>query len=645
MGERDLSNQNKAQNDPVREIMEMVQAVSGVQLGSEKRLVVETRLIRRARQLRLGSVEEYLKYFRQNRETETTDLISLITTHTTEFFRESAHFDYLFNSVFPKLLREKASVRFWSAASSSGEELYSLAIAWLEFIRERKTSRVPKVEFIGTDIDELMIQGAREGTFGKQTVKGLEDVLVRRYFDVGTGELADLVRIKDEVHALCRFEQMNLLAAEYRVRDADVIMLRNVLIYFKSADVAQIAKKMESSVSPDGYLFLGHSESFLSIKSRFSAVGNSVYQLAVERKPVVAGPSEVVVALMRPIRVMIVDDSRPIRMMLKKILSPEQGFQVVAEAENPLVAEELLKSIKPDLMTLDIHMPEMDGITYLEKLQRTGHQFPVVMLSSVSYEEAVGAFRCFDLGAVDFIEKPKGAELAEDAERIRTVLKAANGAKRRVIVPSAAKSAAIQYKPSEDWQDLIMIGASTGGPEAIQRILPLFPDLAPPILIVQHIPAAFSKAFALRLNEVTKLKCREACDGDRLESSNVYVAPGGKQMRVVSSGRSLHVEITDEPPVNRHKPSVDYLFNSICRGKKRTLNVSAALLTGMGDDGARGLKALRDWGCHTIAQDEASSVVYGMPKAAAGLNAAAEVLSLLSIPHHLFRSIKKQRVA
>ncbi len=273
------------------------------------------------------------------------------------------------------------------------------------------------------------------------------------------------------------------------------------------------------------------------------------------------------------------------------------------------------------------------------------HHFPVVMLSSISYEEAVGAFRCFDLGAVDFIEKPKGAELAEDAERIRTVLKSAMGTKRRVIAPSTASRAEIHYKDSDDWQDLILIGASTGGPEAIQRILPLFPEETPPILIVQHIPAAFSKAFAHRLNEVTRLRCREARDGDRLEKSHVYVAPGGKQMRLVGSSKSLQIEITDDAPVNRHKPSVDYLFNSLCKGKKRTLNVSAALLTGMGDDGARGLKALRDWGCHTIAQDEASSVVYGMPKAAAELNAAEEVLSLLSIPHHLFRSLSKQRAA
>ncbi len=631
------------------EIMAIVESISGVQLGPEKRLVVETRLFRRARLLGLESVDSYLEHFRANREGEVRELVSLMTTHTTEFFRESAHFDYLYSEVFPKLLKRGAPVKFWSAASSSGEEVYSLAISWLEFAREHG-GKVPRVEFMGTDIDFASVNTAREGIYNRTAVANLNEELVRRYFDVGEGDLAGAIRVKDEVHALCRFEQMNLLSHAYPVKDADVVLLRNVLIYFKPEDIEAVAGRLAGCIRPDGYLFLGHSESLMNLKSAFVPVSNAVYRFraAVAQQAQAAPESRglgIAAAPRAPTRVLIVDDSRPIRMMLKKILSAEHGFQVIGEASNPLEAEELLKTLKPDLMTLDIHMPEMDGITYLEKMNRRGHQFPVVMISSISYEEAVGAFRCFDLGAVDFIEKPKGGHLAHDSERIRAVLRDASTAKRRASPVASITRHDTTYTSSADWLDLIVIGASTGGPEAIQKLLPLFPAETPPILVVQHIPAAFSGAFAKRMNEISHLRCKEAQTGDVLKGSHLYIAPGGKQLKLVMSGRTLRLEVNDDPPVNRHQPSVDYLFGSVAALRRSSLNVSAAVLTGMGADGAAGLKALRDWGAHTIAQDEDSSVVFGMPKEAIALGGAAEVLPLLSIPHHLVRALSKLRAA
>lgn len=343
------------------------------------------------------------------------------------------------------------------------------------------------------------------------------------------------------------------------------------------------------------------------------------------------------------VRVLIVDDSPTIRKILSKILDKAHGFEVVGEAADVSQAQEILKKSKVDLMTLDIHMPGMDGVSYLETKRSPDHP-PVVMISSVNYNDAVKALRCLELGAVDYIEKPQGMQLAEEADRIRGILKVA-AKKRTTKGRLLTKSFKITYEPAPRFQDLIAIGASTGGVEAITTVVTQFPENSPPVVIVQHMPPFFSAAFAIRLNDMCKIKVKEAADKDVLEPGCAYIAPGGKQMKLQQApdGKPFIV-ITDDPPVNRHAPSVDYLFDSVCKltGKFR---VGSCLLTGMGKDGAEGLLALHKKGILTIAESEETAVVYGMPKEAVRLNAADHVLPLPDIAAALFKAFMNKNGA
>ncbi len=626
--------------DAIHEIMDIVQNIAGIKLGREKKLLVETRLMRRARILGLESVAKYKEYFKKHREKEVDELISAITTHTTSFFREPDHFDFLVDQVLPLWLEKKTPLRIWSAASSTGEEVYSLAISVLEFLKEKNVplSQAPQIEIVGTDIDFNSVQTAKNGIYEFERVERLQTSLLKQYFEVGTGDLSGLVKVKDEVHRLCRFEQFNLLSKNYPSQSYDVIFIRNVLIYFQTEQVQEIGRSLLRSLAGDGFLFLGHSESFNGLGLSYKLVGNSIYRPA-QAKALASGVNNLNRA---PIRTLIVDDSLTVRKMLCRILTAEHGFEVVGEAANPLEAEQILANQKVDLITLDIHMPVMDGITYLQKMQGKKHP-PIVMISSISYNDAVSSLQCFELGAVDYIEKPSGLDLVQDAERIRLVLKGASTSRRQARLSfEGTKHTDLDYRFKNT--DLIAIGASTGGTEAIKSLIHHFPENSPPVLIVQHMPAQFSKAFAQRLNEICKIRVVEGENQMPVQAGHAYIAPGGKQMKVVKRDNDLVLEVNSDAPVNRHRPSVDYLFDSV----KLLLpdkNVCAVLLTGMGTDGARGLKKLKDSGAHTIAQNEETCVVYGMPKEAVALGAAQEVLPLPSITYHIFKSFKSRRAA
>jgi chemotaxis response regulator CheB/chemotaxis methyl-accepting protein methylase len=626
--------------DSIHEIMDIVQNISGIRLGKDKRLLVETRLMRRARILGLESVTQYKEYFQKHREKEVDELISAITTHTTSFFREPDHFDYLYDQVLPKLFADGGAIQIWSAASSTGEEIYSLAISVLEYMREKgiPVDKAPKIEILGTDIDFHSVQMARKGIYEFERVERLQASLIKRYFQVGSGELSGFVKVSDEVHRLCRFEQMNLLSQTYPNSTFDVIFIRNVLIYFQTSQIKEIGNKLLKNLNPEGFLFLGHSESFHGMGLPYKLAGNAIYQ-SLKAKPVQAS----LVDISAPrIRTLIVDDSMTVRKMLARILTAEHGFEVVGEAVNPLQAEEILKVTQVDLITLDIHMPEMDGITYLQSLQGKPHP-PIVMVSSISYTDAVSSLQCFELGAVDYIEKPNGLDLAQEAEKIRLVLRSAAKSRRQSrLVATPQSSHELEYRQRA--HDLIVVGASTGGTQAIKNILIEFPANSPPVLIVQHIPAHFSKAFAQRMNEVCKIKVVEAQNGMAVEPGCAYIAPGGFQMKVKAVDGRLQLLINLDAPVNRHRPSVDYTFQSVA-ALLPDHQVAAVLLTGMGSDGAQGLKSLRDKGAATLVQDEETCVVFGMPKEAIRLDAAMEVLPLSSLPYHIFKSLKNRRAA
>lgn len=338
------------------------------------------------------------------------------------------------------------------------------------------------------------------------------------------------------------------------------------------------------------------------------------------------------------IKVLIVDDSALMRQLLTAILQEDAAFEVVGTASDPYIAREKIKALKPHVLTLDIEMPGMDGITFLEKLMRL-HPMPVVMISSLTGQGAVSTMRALQLGAVDVVGKPAGGgrtNFTELGEEIRAKVRAASAARVRTdrsTGPAIAVGPASGAMTSNDVPRAIVIGASAGGTQAIMEILRRLPAELPPIAIVQHMPPKFTALFADHLNRNSALDVREASDGDRLEPGTVRVAPGGRQMAVIRTADGYALKIDDGAPVNLHRPSVDVLFHSAaqCVGAQ----AMGILLTGMGSDGARGLKAIHDAGALTLAQDQASSVIFGMPEQAIRLGAASEIVGLDRIPDRI----------
>lgn len=339
----------------------------------------------------------------------------------------------------------------------------------------------------------------------------------------------------------------------------------------------------------------------------------------------------------RPVRVLIVDDSIVIRQLLKDILSRDSEIEVVGTAVDPLDAYDKIVQLKPDVLTLDVEMPRMDGITFLEKLMRT-HPMPVVMVSTLTRQGSEVTLKALEIGAVDFIAKPTESVFTgmsalshEIVAKVKTAARARVRARTETVTPVATPPPAVRR--GQGVVHLIAIGASTGGPEAIRQVLQGLPAEVPPIVIVQHMPPVFTRSFAERLDRLCTVRVKEAEDGDLLEPGHAYIAPGDYHLRVARNGSQYRAKVVQTEPVNRHRPSVDALFDSVVQ----TTGSSAigVLLTGMGADGAGGLKKMRDVGAHTIAQDEETCVVFGMPREAIQMGGAEFVLPLPQIAHRV----------
>ncbi len=364
---------------------------------------------------------------------------------------------------------------------------------------------------------------------------------------------------------------------------------------------------------------------------------------------------------MKPIRVLIVDDSALVRQVLTEILGADPRFEVVDTAKDPYVAREKIKQLNPDVLTLDVEMPRMDGVTFLRNLMRL-RPMPVVMISSLTEQGADITLQALELGAVDFVSKPKigvAQGLEEYADTIRDKVAMAAGvdvqpladrlARRRppaepdlpAVDPKLSADAVIARSGRRNFrttEKIIAIGASTGGTEAIREVLEGMPADAPGIVITQHIPAAFSGPFAARMDRHSAMTVCEAQDGQQILPGHVYIAPGDRHLLVERSGARYLCRLNDGPPVNRHKPSVDVLFRSVAEHVGP--NAIGALLTGMGDDGARGLLEMRENGAPTVIQDERTSVVWGMPGEAAKIGAADTELPLEKIARHLLKLVQ-----
>ncbi len=349
---------------------------------------------------------------------------------------------------------------------------------------------------------------------------------------------------------------------------------------------------------------------------------------------------------MAKIKVLIVDDSALVRKVLTEILSSDPEIEVVGTAVDPLAARDKIKQLNPDVLTLDVEMPKMDGITFLANIMRL-RPMPVVMISSLTEKGADITFQALEIGAIDFVSKPKidvAHGMEEYAETIIEKVKVASKAKVRSkdvrvaeasvsekevvgrLTADAVLEKTTTKKHFTSTEKIIAIGASTGGTEAIKDVLMGFPADAPGIVITQHIPEQFSGPFAKRMNGCCAMEVCEAVDGQQILPGCVYIAPGSHHLLVERSGARYICKLSDGPPVNRHRPSVDVLFRSVAQNAGG--NAIGVILTGMGNDGAAGLKEMQDIGAPTIAQDENTSVVWGMPGEAVKLGAADSIVPL-----------------
>lgn len=354
---------------------------------------------------------------------------------------------------------------------------------------------------------------------------------------------------------------------------------------------------------------------------------------------------------MSKIGVLIVDDSAVVRQVLQAQLAADSEIEVLGAAADPLLAMERMKLRWPDVLVLDVEMPRMDGITFLKKIM-SERPTPVVICSTLTEKGAQTTMEALAAGAIAIVTKPKlglKSFLLDNSNDLVAAVKSAAQSKVHKLTVRPAEPSQVRAKLTADamlapasgasmvqtTERIVAIGTSTGGTQALETVLTALPRVSPGMVIVQHMPEKFTAAFAARLNTLCEVDVREACDGDRVIPGRALIAPGGRHTLLKRSGAYYYVEVADGPLVSRHKPSVDVLFRSVAKYAGR--NALGIIMTGMGDDGARGLKEMRDAGASTVAQDEASCVVFGMPKEAIKLGAAERVVPLTDIPREVMR--------
>ncbi|MFZ4831955.1 protein-glutamate methylesterase/protein-glutamine glutaminase [Rouxiella sp. Mn2063] len=341
---------------------------------------------------------------------------------------------------------------------------------------------------------------------------------------------------------------------------------------------------------------------------------------------------------MSKIRVLSVDDSALMRQIMTEIINSHSDMEMVATAPDPLVARDLIKKFNPEVLTLDVEMPRMDGLDFLEKLMRL-RPMPVVMVSSLTGKGSEITLRALELGAVDFVTKPQlgiREGMLAYSEMIADKIRAA--AKARINKPlNQEQPRILSHMPLLSSEKLIAIGSSTGGTEAIRHVLQPLPPTCPALMITQHMPPGFTRSFADRLNKLCQITVKEAEDGERVLPGHAYIAPGDLHMELARSGANYQVKLNNGPAVNRHRPSVDVLFRSVAHFAGR--NAVGVILTGMGNDGAAGMLEMHKAGAYTLAQNEASCVVFGMPREAIATGGVSEIVDLSQMSQRMLAQI------
>ena len=600
-------------------VFALVEKVTGTcQQGQYRREVLAANVERRIRYIGAQSLAAYLETA-LNDPKEGEMLVSALTIHTTSWFREAPHFKKLEEAVRQRIVEQRlTSLHVLCAGCSTGEEVYSIALTL-----ERLRGEYPGFDYHvrGVDIDPISIAQARQGIFGILAFSLIPNDC-KPFCVVGQGEKQNFFAPGAQVRKRCSFEVGDLRSVSQGRRDFfDCIFCRNVLIYFKPEDIGSLVSSLLGTLKVDGALFLGHSESIDAGRYGLRFLGDSTY---IKRRAF----GEVEVHEGSACRVLVVDDSPVARRAIEKTLDSAGlvAFSVASAEE----ASEFLEKHSVDVITLDVSMPGIDGPTWLNSRRIAGLGIPVVIVSESGASQAVSVLGALENGAQDYIEK-SAIQGGDFAARIVAIAKShkprmlSRGLSRSL---NPSKNAVRRERP-----DVILIGASTGGTEAVMKLLESMPPNCPPILLVQHISAYFARAFAQRVAQHANLKLGRCAEGTLLEPGHMYVADDDRHLGIAGRHGRLSIIRFDGPPINRHRPSVDFLFKSA--SVISNVKISAVLLTGMGADGAQGMRELHDKGAVTFAQDEQSCVVFGMPREAIALGAADVIASPRDIRQQL----------
>lgn len=586
----------------------------GNQEGASRHDSMIANVQRRLRELGIQNLYDYLKLVESDAD-EHAQLISALTIHTTSWFRENPHF-VAFQELLLAALKKEEVFGVWCSACSTGEEAYSFAIMLEEF---RKVH--PKFEYrvLGTDIDPISIATAQRAIYADRTIN-FHLNRYKHHLLRGSGPTEGFFTLSKEIRSRCTFRVGDLRVARAQPEGPfNVAVCRNVLIYFNSESVDLIIQNILIHVKTEGSLFLGHSESINSTKFNVVQLGHSIFQKPRAGRAIgetaSAVPGKGGVA---KLQILSIDDSATSRKLLKQHFT-DMGFQSTT-VSSPTEATKFLKENAVDLITLDLKMPEMNGDAWLENQRKAGLTTPVVIVSDVHAGDANAVVKLLGRGAQEYIEKDR---LFNKRSRLKdTFLELVRG---NTVKPKRTSTRSLfpTQRP-----EIILIGASTGGPQALNKILQSMPETSPPIVITQHISQKFTAPLAERLASISGLKPGRVEEGARVLPGHIYLACDDLHIGVIEKDHQLIIQTSSVPPINGHRPSVDAMFNSIKNGEFQTMGL---LLTGMGRDGANGLRAMRNRGAFCIAQSEEDCVVYGMPREAIALDAADFVGNLEEI--------------